>query len=42
MVSLLPHAELAPIARAAHLANFEASEQVNNLVAAFLGRALHR
>jgi pimeloyl-ACP methyl ester carboxylesterase len=40
MVSLLPHAELAPIARAAHLANYEASEQVNNLIAAFLGRAL--
>ncbi|HJW92094.1 MAG TPA: alpha/beta hydrolase [Thermoanaerobaculia bacterium] len=40
MVSLLPHAELAPIARAAHMANYEASEQVNNLIAAFLGRAL--
>lgn len=40
MVSLLPHAEMAPIARAAHLANYEASEQVNNLIAAFLGRAL--
>lgn len=40
MVSLLPHAELAPIARAAHMANFESSEQVNNLIAAFLGRAL--
>lgn len=40
MVSLLPHAEMAPIARAAHMANYEASEQVNNLIAAFLGRAL--
>ena len=40
MVSLLPHAELAPIARAAHLANYESAEQVNNLIAAFLGRAL--
>jgi len=40
MVSLLPNAELAPIARAAHMANFESSEQVNNLIAAFLGRAL--
>jgi pimeloyl-ACP methyl ester carboxylesterase len=40
MVSLLPHAEMAPIARAGHMANFEASEQVNNLIAAFLGRAL--
>jgi len=40
MVSLLPNAEMAPIARAAHMANFEASEQVNNLIAAFLGRAL--
>ena len=40
MASLLPHAELAPIARAAHMANFEAHEQVNNLIAAFLGRAL--
>jgi 3-oxoadipate enol-lactonase len=40
MVTLLPHAEMAPIARAAHMANFESSEQVNNLVAAFLGRAL--
>ena len=40
MVSLLPHAEMAPIARAAHLANYEASEQVNNLIAAFLFRAL--
>jgi pimeloyl-ACP methyl ester carboxylesterase len=40
MVSLLPHAELAPIARAGHLAHFESSEQVNNLIAAFLGRAL--
>lgn len=40
MVSLLPDAEMAPIARAGHMANFEASEQVNNLIAAFLGRAL--
>ncbi len=40
MAALLPNAELAPIARAGHMANFEASEQVNNLVAAFLGRAL--
>jgi pimeloyl-ACP methyl ester carboxylesterase len=40
MVSLLPNAEMAPIARAAHMANYEASEQVNNLIAAFLGRAL--
>jgi pimeloyl-ACP methyl ester carboxylesterase len=40
MVSLLPNAEMAPIARAAHMANFESSEQVNNLIAAFLGRAL--
>ena len=40
MVSLLPNAELAPIARAAHMANFEAHEQVNDLIAAFLGRAL--
>jgi 3-oxoadipate enol-lactonase len=41
MIALLPMAELAPIARAAHLANYESSEQVNNLIAAFLGRALH-
>jgi len=40
MVSLLPNAEMAPIARAAHMANFEASEQVNNIFAAFLARAL--
>jgi pimeloyl-ACP methyl ester carboxylesterase len=40
MVSLLPHAELAPIARAAHMAHFEAAGQVNDLIAAFLGRAL--
>jgi len=40
MVSLLPNAEMAPIARAAHMANYEASEQVNNIIAAFLGRAL--
>ncbi len=39
MVSLLPNAEMAPIARAGHMANFEASEQVNNIIAAFLARA---
>lgn len=40
MVSLMKTAELAPIANAAHLANFEASAQVNDLIPAFLARYL--
>ena len=40
MVSLMNRAELAPIANAAHLANFEAPAQVNDLVPAFLSRHL--
>jgi pimeloyl-ACP methyl ester carboxylesterase len=40
MVSLMKAAELAPIANAAHLANFEASAQVNDLIPAFLARYL--
>jgi 3-oxoadipate enol-lactonase len=40
MVSLMKSAELAPIANAAHLANFEAPAQVNDLVPAFLARYL--
>lgn len=40
MVSLMKRAELAPIAAAAHLANFEAPAQVNDLVPAFLARYL--
>jgi 3-oxoadipate enol-lactonase len=40
MASLMKSAELAPIANAAHLANFEAPAQVNDLVPAFLARYL--
>lgn len=40
MASLMKQAELAPIANAGHLANFEASAQVNDLVPAFLARYL--
>ena len=40
MVSLMKKAELAPIANAAHLANFEAPAQVNDLIPAFLARYL--
>lgn len=40
MVSLMKAAELAPIANAAHLANFEAPAQVNDLIPAFLARYL--
>ena len=40
MVSLMKQAELAPIANAAHLANFEAPAQVNDLIPAFLARYL--
>ncbi len=40
MTSLMKSAELAPIANAAHLANFEAPAQVNDLVPAFLARYL--
>ncbi len=40
MASLMKAAELAPIANAAHLANFEAPAQVNDLIPAFLARYL--
>lgn len=42
MVSLLPHAEEAPIAKAAHAANFERPEQLNPLIHAFLFRHVLR
>ncbi len=42
MVSLMKQAELAPIANAGHLANFEAPAQVNDLVPAFLARYLDK
>ncbi len=40
MASLMKRAELAPIANAAHLPNFEAPAQVNDLIPAFLARYL--
>ncbi len=40
MAALMKAAELAPIANAAHLANFEAPGQVNDLIPAFLARYL--
>ncbi|HEX7190961.1 MAG TPA: alpha/beta hydrolase, partial [Thermoanaerobaculia bacterium] len=42
MVSLIPHAEQAPIAKAAHAANFERPEQLNPLIHAFLFRHVLR
>lgn len=42
MVSLMPHAEEAPIAKAAHAANFERPEQLNPLIHAFLFRHVLR
>jgi pimeloyl-ACP methyl ester carboxylesterase len=42
MVSLLRHAEEAPIAKAAHAANFERPEQLNPLIHAFLFRHVLR
>jgi pimeloyl-ACP methyl ester carboxylesterase len=42
MVSLLAHAEEAPIAKAAHAANFERPEQLNPLIHAFLFRHVLR
>ena len=42
MISLLKHAEEAPIAKAAHAANFERPEQLNPLVHAFLFRHVLR
>jgi 3-oxoadipate enol-lactonase len=42
MVTLIRHSELAPIAKAAHLANFERPEQLNPLIAAFLMRHVLR
>jgi len=41
MKGMMQHAELAPIAQAAHMANYDAPEQVNNLTAAFLERYLN-
>jgi pimeloyl-ACP methyl ester carboxylesterase len=42
MVSLIPKAEMAPIARAGHLANYEGRVQLNPLVTAFLSRHILR
>jgi pimeloyl-ACP methyl ester carboxylesterase len=42
MVSLLSHAEEAPIAKAAHAANFERPEQLNPIIHAFLFRHVLR
>lgn len=42
MVTLIANSELAPIAKAAHLANFERPEQLNPLIAAFLTRHVLR
>jgi pimeloyl-ACP methyl ester carboxylesterase len=42
MVGLIGHAEEAPIAKAAHLANFERSEQLNPILHAFLFRHVLR
>lgn len=41
MKAMMQNAELAPIAHAAHMANYESAEQVNNLTAAFLERYLN-
>jgi 3-oxoadipate enol-lactonase len=41
MKAMMQHAELAPIAHAAHMANYEAAEQVNHITAAFLERYLN-
>jgi pimeloyl-ACP methyl ester carboxylesterase len=38
MTAMIPRAEMAPIAKAAHMANFERPEQLNPLIAAFLAR----
>jgi pimeloyl-ACP methyl ester carboxylesterase len=40
MAALMPNAELAPIANAAHLANWERPDQVNHLTEAWLARKL--
>jgi pimeloyl-ACP methyl ester carboxylesterase len=42
MAGLIPGAELAPIANAGHMANFERPEQLNPLPAAFLDRQVIR
>jgi len=42
MVSLMKQAEEAPIAKAAHAANFERPEQLNPLIHAFLFRHVLR
>ncbi|MEA2572356.1 MAG: hypothetical protein QOI24_4357 [Acidobacteriota bacterium] len=42
MVAMIPKAEMAPIARAGHLANYEGSLQLNPLATAFLSRHINR
>jgi 3-oxoadipate enol-lactonase len=42
MVAMIANAEMAPIARASHMANFEGSGQVNPLITAFLARHIMR
>ena len=42
MVAMIPNAEMAPIARAGHLANYEGAAQLNPLVTAFLARHILR
>lgn len=42
MVALIPRAELAPIAQAAHMSSFERPQQLNPIVAAFLTRHVLR
>ena len=40
MVAMMRDAELAPIAGAAHLANYERPDQVNHIIEAWLARKL--